>query len=126
MDINKYLHGWWRRITEKSRSNTFSMPKVENYYFFDIRSRERETYSGSGEMKTLYGFLAIMLVWDGRSERISFTNPNEQYQKYYGSFFDKLEKAEDMPHIMENCIKNIFELEFEKWGKKYNGWKNIL
>lgn len=128
IDASKYLHKWWLKTRKQSHAGRSLSPRTEHYYFLDIRSKQSTEYNSELKEKvpvTLYGFLAMKIVWDGSRVRVSFTNPGEQYIKYYESFFDGLEK-ENKRKDLRYVVKDLFTKDFDKWTKQYSGWKNLL
>lgn len=126
VDVSEYLHKWWERTPKKKGwtpgRRDGKPPATEYYYFFDIKSRNVKRRD---DERTLYGFLAIKIVSSSSGDRVSFTNPGETYIIYYESFFTSLKKSHKRTEL-RLCIKKLFVDGFDKWSKKYSGWKNIL
>lgn len=68
--------------------------------------------------------LAIKEKFSGSSARYSITNPTSQYA-VSDKFLESLKREEMIDKLAISCIRYLFENGFEKWKKRYSGYKNL-
>ena len=147
MNYNDYIgKGWTYSGTKNDRHGPRHY--TEDYFILDIKKvkDERAKKDENGNIiwdqiphKKGKGFrtvmrmeevdvttiLAIKFKMMGSSGRYSITNPTAQYS-VSDKFFEKLKRSEYADKHPNDCIKFLFEEGFEKWKKRYSGWKNLF
>ena len=146
MNYDKYIgKGWSYSYKKKGR---YGGPETEIYYIIDVKIvdvKERvEDDNGKtvfiqvphkkgGGSKTVVktemvkrpAILAIKVKYAISSSRYNITNPTAQYT-VNDSFFDKLKRDKIGDKLIYSCLEYLFEMGFDKWKKRYNGYQNSI
>lgn len=141
MNYDKYIGKGWSYSSKRH--------KTEIYYIIDIRVVDVERTVRDEEGNAVFdeaprrgggtklfmrretvrkpALLAIKVTWSGSSSssRYSITNPTSKYA-VSDKFLKELKRYDYGDKLVYECIEYLFKKGFDKWKKRYSGYKNII
>lgn len=146
MNYDKYIGKGWSYTYQKG--GRYGGPETEIYYIIDVKIVdvnktvkdengrtvfEKIPYKRGDGFKTVMkretvkrpALLAIKVKYTRSSSRYNITNPTSQYA-VSDKFFDKLTRNEAGDKLARNCLEYLFDMGFDKWKKRYSGYKNLI